>query len=218
MKFSHSKLELYKQCPRKFKYRYIDKLPTKPFEHLAKGSEVHRLLEIFGNEDLKSDIKEAYNIALKFSESEIGKEILSQKSKRELCIKFKNFEPVNSDSNDYDFIGYIDRVNFTENGLELIDYKTGKYKEPKYQDFQQLIIYAIWFFKKYEKLTQIKIRFVYVEHLLENSLVLQRDKIEDILNNLKILIKTIKLDTDYHKKPNPLCDWCDFKDTCLKDN
>lgn len=217
MKFSHSKLELYKQCPRKFKYRYIDKLPTKPFEHLQKGSEVHRLLEIFGNEDLKSDIKEAYNIALKFSESEIGKEILSQKSKRELCIKFKDFEPIDSDSNDYDFIGYIDRVNFTNSGLELIDYKTGKYKEPKYQDFQQLIIYAIWFFKKYEKLTQIKIRFVYVEHLQENTIVLTRDKIDDILNNLKILVKTIELDQDFHKKPNPLCDWCDFKEHCLND-
>ena len=217
MKFSHSKLELYKQCPRKFKYRYIDKLPTKPFEHLAKGSEVHRLLEIYGNEDLKSDIKEAYNIALKFSESEIGKEILSQKSKRELCIKFKDFEPIDSDSNDYDFIGYIDRVNFTNSGLELIDYKTGKYKDPKYQDFQQLIIYAIWFFKKYSSLTEIKIRFVYVEHLQENSIVLTRDKIDDILNNLKILVKTIELDQDFHKKPNSLCDWCDFKEQCLSD-
>lgn len=46
-RLSPSSINLYKQCPRKFFYQYIMKLPTKGSIHLVRGSAVHDALEKF---------------------------------------------------------------------------------------------------------------------------------------------------------------------------
>ncbi|MFT4310344.1 MAG: RecB family exonuclease [Candidatus Woesearchaeota archaeon] len=45
MVLSPSSINLYKQCPRKYYYRYILKLPTADSIHLIRGSVVHTVLE-----------------------------------------------------------------------------------------------------------------------------------------------------------------------------
>jgi RecB family exonuclease len=42
---SYSKLSTFKQCPLKYKFQYIDKLPTKPAPALFFGSTIHSCLE-----------------------------------------------------------------------------------------------------------------------------------------------------------------------------
>ncbi|NQV08276.1 PD-(D/E)XK nuclease family protein [Candidatus Woesearchaeota archaeon] len=42
---SPSSINTYKQCPRKYYYSYIEKLPTKPNIHLIRGKLVHTVLE-----------------------------------------------------------------------------------------------------------------------------------------------------------------------------
>ena len=49
---SPSSINTYKQCPRKYFYRYILKLPTKPSIHLIRGNIVHTILEKFFQIDL----------------------------------------------------------------------------------------------------------------------------------------------------------------------
>ena len=44
---SPSSINLYKQCPRKYYYRYIKRLPTKPSIHLVRGVVAHSALEHF---------------------------------------------------------------------------------------------------------------------------------------------------------------------------
>lgn len=44
---SPSSINTYKQCPRKYFYVYIKKLPTKPSIHLVRGTVVHETLEYF---------------------------------------------------------------------------------------------------------------------------------------------------------------------------
>ncbi|MFW6230445.1 MAG: RecB family exonuclease [Nanoarchaeota archaeon] len=44
---SASSINMYKQCPRKYFYRYIAKLPTKPSIHTTRGTIVHSVLEDF---------------------------------------------------------------------------------------------------------------------------------------------------------------------------
>lgn len=45
--FSFSKLSMYEECPLKYKFRYIDKLPEKPKPYFAFGNSVHAALEFF---------------------------------------------------------------------------------------------------------------------------------------------------------------------------
>ncbi len=51
---SPSSINLYKQCPRKYYYQYVLKLPTKPSIHLVRGSVVHEVLEKFFELDIAS--------------------------------------------------------------------------------------------------------------------------------------------------------------------
>ena len=210
MKFSFSRIELFKHCPYKFKLKYIDEIKVKQeFKHLIKGKKVHSLLENF--ETFQNDNTEESLIVQRFSESDLGKDILTKKSLRELEIKLNDkLEPCNDD---HKLIGYIDRVNITENGLELIDFKTGKYKEPQYQSFDQLITYAIYCFQKLN-VNEIKLRYVYVEHLRENSLTLKREYLDLHKSKLQNDIKVIEETTDYFKNKTKLCDWCEYKEIC----
>jgi RecB family exonuclease len=60
---SPSSINTYSQCPRKYYYAYIAKLPTKPSIHLVRGLVVHETLEAFFgrplmtvSEDTKTDL------------------------------------------------------------------------------------------------------------------------------------------------------------------
>ncbi len=52
---SPSSINVYKQCPRKYYYQYVLKLPTKKSIHLIRGSVVHSVLEHFFNIDLSDE-------------------------------------------------------------------------------------------------------------------------------------------------------------------
>ncbi len=52
---SPSSINMYRQCPRKYYYRYIEKLPTKPSIHLVRGTIAHEVLEHFFDEIIFTD-------------------------------------------------------------------------------------------------------------------------------------------------------------------
>lgn len=45
LRFSYSKMSLYEECPLKYKFKYIDKLPEEPKFYFAFGSAIHKALE-----------------------------------------------------------------------------------------------------------------------------------------------------------------------------
>ena len=215
-KYSFSKLDLFKQCKRKYKYRYIDKLSGDLIlPALVKGKRVHSLLEHFGTDykpdfkATKSELQEVYDIYNRFIKSDLGKEILAPKSVREFHIKFdSDLKPTILKPS---FEGYIDRVNVGDS-IELIDFKTGKFKES--QNFDQLSIYATWFLQKYPKFKSVKLRYVYVEHLKENTM--EFSDFEPIKANVLNMIKQIESESIFDRNITPLCDYCDFKSICFK--
>ncbi len=50
---SPSSINMFKQCPRKYYYRYIEKRPTKPSIHLVRGTVAHSVLEHFFEEPIQ---------------------------------------------------------------------------------------------------------------------------------------------------------------------
>lgn len=215
-KYSFSKLDLFKQCKRKYKYRYIDKLSGDLIlPALVKGKRVHSLLEHFGSDfkpDFKateSELQEVYDIYNRFIKSNLGKEILAPRSVREFHIKFdSDLKPTFLKPK---FEGYIDRVNVGDS-IELIDFKTGKFKES--QNYDQLSIYATWFLQKYPKFKSVKLRYVYVEHLKENTM--DFSDFESVKNKVLNTIKQIESESAFDRNITPLCDYCDFKSICFK--
>lgn len=216
MRFSYSKVSCYKQCPYKFKLNYIDKIPVSiKSDALVKGTKIHSLLENF--ETLDTNAEHA-DIVLKFANSPLGKDILSKNSTREWCVKFDtnlNADDSLNTKTAY-FIGYIDRINATQDGVELIDFKTGKYKDPRWQDYEQLSIYGLYMFSKFQHLKSLKLRYVYVEHSQENARIMESTEVPVFKNLLLNTLKEIETAVEYPKKPQKLCQWCEFYSICQK--
>lgn len=52
---SPSSINIYKQCPRKYYYQYVERLPTGTSIHLIRGSLVHSVLEDFFDADMDTE-------------------------------------------------------------------------------------------------------------------------------------------------------------------
>ncbi len=62
---SPSSINTYKQCPRKYYYQYIEKLPTSPSIHLIRGNIAHTVLEEFFEKDIAEIDEENYEEKIK---------------------------------------------------------------------------------------------------------------------------------------------------------
>jgi len=142
---SHTSLQTYLTCKRKFYYRYIKKLKDSSEENrvpLMLGSRFHEVMRELGEEIPLDEVKlldilkngmikkgdsalelfEA-DLFLKGCESFVKKEVERLKS----GIKPLYFElELESEIEGFRFKGTIDRVDLLDDGYAIIDYKTGK--------------------------------------------------------------------------------------------
>lgn len=227
--YSYSKISTFTQCPKKYEYQYIIKGPEIPRpEALVKGGDIHLILENIEKyqeyqktgcfDDTNNDLQEIFDnpkysqIVDNFIKSPLG-ELLKEQSSREVEIFLdKDFNPTDTDKY---FVGYIDRINLTKNGIEIIDFKTGKYKDIRFQDFNQLGLYGIYIIKKYN-LKSLKLRYVYVEHNKENTLDIDNSFIENLISKYKGIINELENTKVFKQCKTRLCDYCPFKVNCFK--
>lgn len=221
--YSYSKLSLHESCHRKFKYRYIDKIKIEGVlhPHLLKGGAVHAMIESYPNKSTHELAPKYKHIFDKFIETPTAQKYLIQAkgTVREMAIGLdEKFRPTNYKSKDAIFRGYVDYIGVIGDELHLADWKTGKLRDLKYQSFDQMMCYAIYFFRRYESINTIHISYVYVEHDgVENTLKLERQYLNKYVQRLYGMIEAVETDTKFEKNPSRLCDWCDYKEHCDKD-
>ena len=230
--YSFSRISKWTQCPRAFKYHYIDKIGEwKTSIALDRGKFIHCLLEFDGDmEKVKAsddfrrvkksgfmapnDYKECIQIYKEFRDGKIGQWI-KQKTQmfNELPIAIdKSLKVVPYDDPSVIFRGFIDKVIRDENTLILIDYKTGKYKPDMKWD--QLLYYGIALFNSmpFDKIVLIN---AFVEHQKINKETIYRGDIKRYQKALLTNIKNIEDDIVFPKNETALCDWCEFQDICI---
>lgn len=225
--YSFSKISTYKTCPRKFKYQYIDKIGTfLDTPALIKGRTIHYLIENSSllpeqyTDEMKQniiDFPETLEIKRRFEESELGIKYLRNIDKNAV-IEYKLGLTKMLDACSYNrdslFNGIVDYICVKDSVLYLVDWKSGRYKDARYQDYNQLLFYSIYFFQKYN-ITKIIISFVYVEHNIENDLELDITYLDSYKRELLLPIKTIEEDNSFEMNKTRLCDWCGFKPLCF---
>jgi len=220
--YSFSKLATHKHCNRKFKYNYIDKAPKDKMDMTAllKGGAVHSILEHYPNETKHKLAPKYQHIADKFIATTLGEKYLTQDSIREFSFGLtKELTPTEYSDKQALFRGFVDFICTINDVLHLVDWKTGKYKDPKWQEYDQLMFYAIYFFKRYPTIDTIKISYVYVEHEgMENDITLERQFLDNYVEQLISLIHNTENDTEFKKNEGRLCDWCEFKTHCNADS
>jgi CRISPR/Cas system-associated exonuclease Cas4 (RecB family) len=219
--FSYSKMSTHEQCPRKFKYQYIIKPPKKPqnIEPLLKGGAVHSILEHYPKKSPHKLADKYSHIVEEFLKSDDAKYILNHSCMNELDIHMtKELIPEKGKNKKSLFVGSVDRVMVSPDYVWLLDWKTGKYKQPMWQDFKQLTYYAIWFFLKYKHINKIKLTYYYIEHKQKNEIVVDRENIKIYLSEFLNKIEQIEKDETFEKNQSPLCNYCDYQEYCDKDN
>lgn len=150
LSFSYSKMSTYKECPQKYKFRYILKIPEKPKYFFAFGTALHKVMEfMYANlkppfppleETLKffrtdwqktSFAEKGYASAEKELEgyAEGVKIIEAYYKKHEkdifnpLSTEFRTTQEVDGLS----IISIVDRIDYLGEGkVSILDYKTGK--------------------------------------------------------------------------------------------
>jgi RecB family exonuclease len=143
-------MTLYRECPQKFKFRYVHKIPEKPKYYFAFGQSMHKALEFlygvqkppfptleqllgFFDADWRATTFEEKGYASAIKELEgydEGRRILVsyyQKHKENLFIPLSVEFKTTLDIDKLSLISIIDRIDYLGGGhVAIVDYKTGK--------------------------------------------------------------------------------------------
>jgi len=205
--FSPNMLKTYQTCPKKFYYKYIEKLSVpisaQPFE---KGKKIHALANYF----LQGINISRIETALNETERNVWNLLLDNKFFKMDC--YKSEYTLSCKVEDYWIGGRLDAVVRDFDKYYILDYKTGFIsKNPKY-DFQTMVYLLCLdrLLKNYEALA-----FVYINLKENNNYVIEFDE-ELKAEYEKLIIKQCeKISTDniYTCCPNS-CQRCEYSRFC----
>ncbi len=245
--YSYSKLSTFDNCPLQYKLHYIDRIKreTENIEAFM-GSQVHDTLRklykdlMFTKRNSLSDLIEFYeeqwsrkwHPLVRIVKKEYTVEHYKEMGRR--CIKnyYERHSPFEDsltiglekelrfcldETGDYQFIGYIDRLAQTSEGIyEIHDYKTSS-KLPHQQEVdsdQQLGLYQL---ALTEMLPDAR-HFALVWHYLAFDRELRSTRSPAQLAKLKDQtleqIRRIEALDDFPPVESPLCYWCHYPDLC----
>lgn len=238
IQFSHSRVECFKNCPYQFKLRYIDGIETlddyEANNPLTVGTALHTGIE----KDIPTAIKEYYMSYPVITDNHITEaiklEVMIGKARDVLPLEHAQFEVKLEDIR---FKGFIDMLVKRDDGTyDIYDFKYSNNID-KYMQSSQLSIYKYYA----EKLLSIKVKHLYF--VFVQKVQIRQKKTEDLnqfrlrlkstLQNATVQVKEVSYDvnkvmdfiqnqvniltcTDYIKTPSRLCDWCEYKEYCEK--
>jgi putative RecB family exonuclease len=225
---------MYVECPQKFKFRYLDKLPEKPKPFFSFGRSVHSALEFFyGVAALPAPTLEQVLASYKanwvsegYKDAEEERKYFADGEKilRGFHAKhLADFEPPFFAEYRFDLkvdgvpvTGFVDRIDKVgTGGIAIVDYKTGKaFGEDRVRTDAQLTMYQM----ACEELLGLKVERMTFYHLNSLTPVTGERHSDGQVRQLRERIVTV---ADSIQKglfePTPeeaKCRWCDFKPHC----
>ena len=206
--FSPNMLKTFETCPKKYYFKYIEKISVPQKSNLfEKGKKVHALANYYLRGDDISKMEKALN-----SEELKLWEILKQN-------EFFNKTYVNSEYNlsckvgNYRISGRLDALMKDEKNYYILDYKTGSIpKNPEYD--YQTITYLLCASKMYGN----NIKFIYIDLQNNQNSIIDfnsakakeyEKRITDICD--KITNAQFPEEIEHSK----ICDFCEYKKICI---
>jgi RecB family exonuclease len=243
MRISYSSLETYRNCPLKYKYKEIDKLKEPKSKEAVFGTLVHSTMKfVYDPALIPPTPEQALDHFSRGWNSEIWENELEERAAFSQGIEmiqryYRNNNPKDAtivalESNfsleienpmrpgeTHTIRGIIDRIDKTENGYEIIDYKTSK-KMPS-QDFVdnnlQLSIYLKAFLTRYPKevdnIGNITVSLYFLKHGVKLSSTRTLQDLQQV-DNLFLEVISLIEEGQFDAHVSPLCDWCGFQKIC----
>lgn len=241
---SPSSLSTFEQCPLKFKYNKIDKIPDKSGIEAVLGNFVHDVLEDLyklnpidrtkaAARDLARDV--FYGKYLETVNSLLHRDDAVKKFRWQawFCIDnlWKVEDPINihpigleSELNHslggVVLKGFIDRYTkgADEHGLVISDYKTGKTprKEWLHDKFEQLRIYAA-IMQEVQIFPVTTLELIYLKDGVKFSEEVTPESLSltvDRISSIKSSVDERCVTGVFEARKSKLCDWCSYKSIC----
>lgn len=245
MHTSYSALNTFLTCPLKYKYQVIDKIKTPQSPEQAFGSLIHRTLKFAhtvsgkgypGKEEVINYFSHNWNQESFPQEINdrgffedgiliIGKyldKVNDEDKKKSIAAEHRFIIKVG----DHTLGGAIDRIDRTDSGFEIIDYKTSR-KIPPQKEIDndlQLSIYLRAFITQWPSLfdklgdaTKVTLSLEFLRHNLRLSTTRTSEDLKKIDADILGIVDQIQeaqKQGEFEPRLNPLCDWCDYQKIC----
>ena len=234
-KFSPSALRLFSDCEKEFEYRYVFNMPerkTLSWEAMRLGSFVHLVLEKGVKQNFKT-AEEFLQLAKELILEEEWQSVVFEEAETLIRVFFeRNSHRYNEKSEtekylplsieNIEFIGYADRIDFLGDGVQIVDYKTGKSAiSPKDRNWQ-LGFYALAAKEKYGNVKKVILDMLRQDRPLEfeidskgnavctSSKYIDGFNINDVRAELLTTAKAIQEAYKIGFKPCPIEKNCEF--------
>lgn len=236
MVFSVSQLKTYEQCPKKYLFNYIYKIPTTSKHYFDFGTSIHEVLEkieplskklskkeltlkalsvlskswISKSYESADQEKEYFEKGVKAIKDFINKELEIHKTSKTISLE-KEFW-LNLDGRR--LMGYIDRIVEKNGEVEILDYKTSNSKEPKSKLKENLQLYTYALALLQDKVTPKRMGLWYLIHDEIDLVDFKLETANKIKDYLLSLIKEIE-SSNFNPKPTLFnCKFCDYSKIC----
>ena len=232
----------FEQCPRRWRLRYVERLPDPPGEAALAGSFAHRVLELLMQRDPHERTVEIAKAiaraewpgveadpdfrALGFDET--GSKHFRWKAWQAIEGLWALEDPkavdvratehdVDADLGGVPFRGIVDRLDEEGDGLVVTDYKSGKAPSARFRRgrLDQVLLYAA----AVEQATgemPVHARLLYLGQR-PVGIKVTREEIDSVVDKLAGTWAAINTacDTDeFEPRTGPLCGWCPYVDRC----
>lgn len=201
--WSYSRYALYEKCPRKAKYKFIDKLPEPGNAAMERGNQIHKLAELYTKNELQTLPKELKLFKEEFVELKKSKPIVE-----ETWAFTRNWQKTTwNDWNNCALRVKTDAACLDKDTLYVIDHKTGK---PRDGYEEQLHLSATAGMLVFPKAKIISTQLWY----LDTGDVVSKDY--DAKDVGKMMLewdkKTVPMlsDTTFACRPSNECRWCPY--------
>lgn len=236
MRISYSALNSYQICPLKYKFQYIDRIKTPKSKEAVFGTLIHSTLNFIHTPAiLAPSMEQALDHFSKNWNGDVFADELEERAAFsqgvEIIRRYYNDNDIARVNivalessfqiklGDHVVNGIVDRIDRTEDGYEIIDYKTAKKmpSQEKVDNDVQLTIYLQAFLDRYpaerKNLDKLKVSLYFVKHGTKLTSTRTEEDLKNIENKFLEVIEKIE-ESEFEPAINPLCDWCDFQNKC----
>ena len=201
-----SKLDTYRDCPKKFFFQFIQKLPQPSSPAMERGSNMHEAIEMYLNGWAKT-------LPENLTEWVVPLDVLKTKDfQAEQALGFdKNWTPLKDWFQSGVWLRAKMDAKYIQDGmLTVIDFKSGKYRVPS---TEQVELYAIAGSALHPEVEKVKAEFwfldsgdIYTRDYTKPELLQLRKKYENY-------VAPIYADTVWEATPSSACRWCTYSKT-----
>jgi len=234
---SYLQVDDYLTCPLKYRYRHIMRIPVLPHHNLVFGRVLHNTIHVYLRKKIEGAKLSIKELLREYDKRWINEGFLSREHEetrkkagaKALRLFYRREETSQHlphfleksfkwQLNDVKFIGRWDRIDHTDNGDVIVDFKATAIKDQKEADKKarnslQMNLYALSFIKTQDTpLLETQL------HFLESDIVGHAQKKGKELEKAEEKIKEAEAGIraqDYTAKPDwHNCNFCDFRTIC----